>query len=154
MAQVPTRVHALSIWRGLKKEKAAKKTPPGQESTLRNWPVQIKLVPVNAPYFNGADLLIAADCVSFAYADFHSGLLDGKVLLVGCPKLDDIEFYQEKMGQIIKENSIKSVTCAHMEVLCCFGLVSAVRQAINRSGKRIPFKEVTISIRGEDLARN
>lgn len=121
-------------------------------SQLNNWPVQIKLVPVNAPYLNGADLLIAADCVAFSYANFHDDLLKGKVLLVGCPKLDDAEFYQKKMTEIFKGNNIKSVTCVHMEVPCCFGLVSLVQSAISASGRKIPYKEVTISIKGEKIA--
>jgi ferredoxin len=120
-------------------------------SDLRQWPVQITLVPVNAPYFDQADLLIAADCVPFAYASFHQGLLRGKILLVGCPKLDDLAFYQEKLGQIFKENNIKSVTYAHMQVPCCFGLVGAIERAISLSGKQIPFKDITISIQGERL---
>ena len=122
------------------------------KSALRQWPVQIMLVPPNAPYFDNADVLIAADCVPFAYADFHKDLLEGKILLVGCPKLDDIEFYREKISQIVKQNNIKSVTCAHMEVPCCFGLLSVVKEAITDSGKKIPFKEITISIRGKNIS--
>ncbi len=120
-------------------------------SQLRQWPVQIMLVPPNAPYLKGADLLIAADCVPFAYGNFHQDLLKGKILLVGCPKLDDVEFYKEKITQILKDNNVKSITCAHMEVPCCFGLVSAVKSAISASGKDIPFREITISINGEKL---
>jgi len=121
-------------------------------SELRQWPIQIMLVPPNAPYLKDADLLIAADCVSFAYADFHDDLLKGKILLVGCPKLDDVEFYKEKIAQILKDNNIKSITCAHMEVPCCFGLVNMVKSAISASGKDIPFTEITMSIKGEKLA--
>jgi hypothetical protein len=109
----------------------------------------IILAPVNAPYFNNADLLIAADCVPFAYPDFHRELLKGKVLLVGCPKLDDIGFYKEKLAQIIKTNDIRSVTYAHMEVPCCQGLLGPIKEAIEASGKKIPFEELTIGIRGE-----
>jgi ferredoxin len=129
------------------KEKVFSKT----ESQLRQWPVQIKLVPVKASYFENADLLIAADCVPFAYADFHLDLLKDKILLVGCPKLDDAGFYQEKITQILKNNSIKSVTYAHMEVPCCFGLVGIIKSAISASVKNIPFKEITISIKGEKI---
>lgn len=128
-------------------EKSVSKT----ESQLTNWPVQIKLVPPLAPYLKDADLLIAADCVSFAYTDFHQDLLKGKVLLIGCPKLDDAKLYEKKITQIIKDNNIKSITCAHMEVPCCFGLVNIIKSAISASGKDIPFKEVTISIKGEKL---
>ncbi len=120
-------------------------------SRLRQWPVQITLVPANAPYFKNADLLIAADCVPFAYANFHEDLLKGKVLLVGCPKLDDIESYQEKVSEIIKDNDIKSVTYAHMEVPCCFGLVGVIKKAISESKRNIQFSEVVISIKGERL---
>ncbi len=120
-------------------------------SQLRNWPVQIRLVSPLASYLNGADLLIAADCVAFTYADFHQDLLRGKVLLVGCPKLDDIQLYHEKISQILKNNHIKSITYAHMEVPCCFGLVGVIKQAIAASGKDIAFKEITISIKGNKL---
>lgn len=118
---------------------------------LQNWPVQIMLIPPHAPYLDNADLLIAADCVPFAYADFHADLLKGKILLVGCPKLDNTEIYQEKISQILKHNHIKSITYAYMQVPCCFGLVSIIKQAISVSGKDIPFKEVVISIKGERL---
>lgn len=124
---------------------------PKGVSQLRHWPVQIMLVPPNAPYLENANLLIAADCVPFAYANFHQDLLRGKILLVGCPKLDDAEFYQKKITQMLKDNSIKSITSAYMEVPCCFGLVSIVKSAIAASGKDIPFREVTISIKGERL---
>ncbi len=121
-----------------------------QPSQLRQWPVQIKLVPPNAPYFNDADLLIAADCVPFADANFHENLLKGKILLVGCPKLDDVEFYQEKITEILKQNTVRSVTCAHMEVPCCYGLVNAVQAAVAASGKDLKMEEVTVTIRGDE----
>ncbi len=124
----------------------------GALSQLRQWPIQIMLLPPHAPYLKNADLLIAADCVPFAYADFHADLLKDKVLLVGCPKLDDAEFYKNKITQIFKTNNVKSVTCAHMEVPCCFGLVSIIKSAISESGKDIPFKEVNIGIKGEKLS--
>ncbi|MFH1397988.1 MAG: 4Fe-4S binding protein [Candidatus Omnitrophota bacterium] len=120
-------------------------------SELNNWPVQIKLVPEGAPYFNNAVLLICADCVPFSYAGFHQNLLKDKILMIGCPKLDDPEFYREKLTRIIKNNNIKSITCSHMEVPCCFGLVSLVKSALNSADKQIPFKEITISIKGEKL---
>lgn len=121
------------------------------ESELRQWPVQIMLVPPFAPYLDNADLLIAADCVPFAYAGFHSDLLKGRALLVGCPKLDDVQAYQEKFTQILKNNNVKSITYAHMEVPCCFGLVGVIKDAIAASGKAVPFKEAIISIRGERI---
>jgi Fe-S-cluster-containing hydrogenase component 2 len=121
------------------------------ESHLRQWPVQIMLVGDNAPYFNNAEVLISADCVPFTYADFHRDLLKGKVLLVGCPKLDDISVYKEKISRIINNNHLKSITYAHMEVPCCFGLINIIQDAISSSGKDIPFEEITISIKGEKL---
>ena len=120
-------------------------------SQLGTWPVQLKLVPAFAPFLDGADILIAADCVPFAYADFHEDLLKGKVLLVGCPKLDDASYYKEKISQIIVNNDIKSITHAHMEVPCCFGFLSIIKDAIAQSGKNVPFEDVTISIKGERL---
>ena len=118
-------------------------------SMLSQWPIQLKLVPVDAPYFEDADLLIAADCVPFAYANFHQDFLKGKAVVVGCPKLDDIHLYKEKLTAIFKANSIKSVTVPFMEVPCCFGLVKATEDAIEASGKDIPLKKVKIGIRGD-----
>ncbi len=116
---------------------------------LSHWPVQLKLVPVNAPYFHDADLLVAADCVPFAYADFHRDFLKGKIVVVGCPKLDDVQYYREKLSEIFKTNEIRSVTIPFMEVPCCFGLVKATEDAVAASGKEIPVKKVKIGIRGE-----
>jgi NAD-dependent dihydropyrimidine dehydrogenase PreA subunit len=118
-------------------------------SMLSHWPVQLKLVPIKAPYFRDADLLIAADCVPFAYPDFHRDFLKGKAVVVGCPKLDDVQFYKEKLTEIFRANSIKSITVPYMEVPCCFGLVKATEDAIEASGKNIPLKKVKISIRGD-----
>ena len=120
-------------------------------SRLGNWPVQLRLVPVNAPYLRGARLLVAADCVPFALADFHPRLLDGKVLVVGCPKLDDAAFYRDKIAAILRENDIRELTVAFMEVPCCFGLVNLVRQAIADSGRDIPLATVKIGIEGDIL---
>ncbi len=122
---------------------------PLSVSMLSQWPVQLKLVPANAPYFHHADLLVAADCVPFAYANFHQDFLKGKAVVVGCPKLDDIQYYKEKLTEIFKTNSIKSLTVPYMEVPCCFGLVKATEDAIAASGKKIPLKKIKISIRGE-----
>ena len=121
------------------------------ESELGNWPIQINLVPPHAPYLNGADLLISADCVPFAYPNFHGELLKGKVVLVGCPKLDDIDKYSDKIKSMLKDNDVKSVTYAHMEVPCCFGLIGVIEEAITASGKKIPFTEVMIGIKGDRL---
>jgi ferredoxin len=124
---------------------------PKQESQLRQWPVQLALVPAYAPYLNNVDLLIAADCVPFAYADFHRNLLKDKTLLVGCPKLDDLETYRQKLAQILENNKINSITYAHMEVPCCFGLVGIIKDAIAASSKDILLREVVISVTGEKI---
>ena len=119
-------------------------------SKLQNWPVQIKLAPVNAPYFNGANLLIAADCTAYAYAGFHQDFIRNKVTLIGCPKLDQVD-YSEKLTEIIQNNNIQSVTIVRMEVPCCGGLEMAAKKALQSSGKFIPWQVVTISIDGKIL---
>lgn len=119
------------------------------ESELSNWPIQLMLVPVTAPYLKNADLLIAADCVAFSYPDFHQDFLKGRVLLLGCPKLDAATIYEEKLAEIFKSNTIKSITLLHMEVPCCFGMNQIVNEALRLSGKKIPLKEVTIGIKGD-----
>lgn len=119
-------------------------------SALRQWPVQIKLVPINAPYFNDAHLLIAADCAAYAYANFHAEFMRGKVTLIGCPKLDDVD-YAEKLTEIIRQNDIKSVTVVRMEVPCCGGIELAVVTGLKRSGKFIPWQIVTFSTDGRIL---
>lgn len=119
-------------------------------SQLGQWPCQIKLVPVNAPYFNGAKLLIAADCTAYAYANIHEDFMKGKVTLIGCPKLDAVD-YSEKLAEIIRNNDIKSVTILRMEVPCCGGLEMAVKKALQESGKFIPWRTVTVSIDGNIL---
>ncbi|MFC1709026.1 ATP-binding protein [Candidatus Omnitrophota bacterium] len=134
-----------------KSDQQIPKSSVSAESQLRQWPVQIMLVPPQAPYLNNADILIAADCVPFAYANFHNDLLKNKVLLVGCPKLDDVEFYKERLTAVFKNNNIKTITYAHMEVPCCFGLVGVIKNAIVDSGKDTPFETITISIKGERL---
>lgn len=120
------------------------------QSRLSQWPVQIKLVPVNAPYFHGARLLIAADCTAYAYANFHERFIKNHITLVGCPKLDGVE-YSEKLTEIIKANDIKSVTVVRMEVPCCGGLEVAAKTALQNSGKFIPWQVVTISTDGTIL---
>lgn len=116
-------------------------------SQLRQWPVQIKLAPVNAPFFNGANLLVAADCTAYAYGDFHNRFIRNRVTLIGCPKLDMTD-YSEKLTQIIANNDIKSVTTVRMQVPCCGGIENAAKQAIMKSGKLIPWQIVTISTDG------
>lgn len=118
------------------------------ESQLRNWPVQIKLAPVSAPYFGGAKLLIAADCTAYAYANFHQDFINGRVTLVGCPKLDSID-YSQKLSAILANNDIQDVTMVRMQVPCCGGLEMATKKAIQASGKSIVLNVVTISIDGK-----
>ena len=122
-------------------------SPTLLSSQLRNWPVQIKLVPVTAPYLNGSSLLIAADCTSFAYPGFQEKYMRGKVTLIGCPKLDDVD-YTQKLTDILKMNDIQKVTVVRMEVPCCAGIAHAVKQALMNSGKMIPWHVVTISTDG------
>ena len=119
-------------------------------SELRQWPVQIKLVPVNAPYFDGAHLLVAADCTAYAYANFHQDFIRNKITLIGCPKLDEGD-YSEKLTEIIRLNNIKSVTVVRMEVPCCGGIEDAVKRALMASGKFLPWQVVTVAVDGEIL---
>lgn len=121
-----------------------------EKTQLRQWPVQIKLVPVNAPYFSAAHLLIAADCAAYAYGNFHQDYMRNKITLIGCPKLDEGD-YSEKLSAIIKINDIKSVTVVRMEVPCCGGLEHAVKAALQASGKMIPWQVVVISTDGQVL---
>ena len=119
-------------------------------SRLSTWPVQIKLAPVNAPYFSGADLLIAADCSAYAYGNFHNDFIRNRVVLIGCPKLDEVD-YSEKLTAIIAGNDIKSVTVVRMEVPCCGGIEMAAKRALQESGKFIPWQVVTVSTDGRVL---
>ncbi len=119
-------------------------------SQLQQWPVQIKLVPVNAPYFDGANLLIAADCTAYAYANFHQEFIRNRITLIGCPKLDSVD-YSDKLQAIIENNNIRSVTIVRMEVPCCGGLENAAKKALQESGKFIPWQVVTISTDGRIL---
>jgi NAD-dependent dihydropyrimidine dehydrogenase PreA subunit len=118
-------------------------------SQLRNWPVQITLLPVKAPYYEHADVLVTADCCAYAYGGYHSDFIKDHTLAVGCPKLDNAKAYEEKLAAIFSENKIKSVTVTYMEVPCCMGLVKLVEEAIRKSGKDIPLKKVMIGIKGE-----
>lgn len=124
-------------------------TKQKRTTKLKQWPVQIKLVPPIAPYLNNSDLLIAADCVPFAYPDFHDDFLKGKIVLIGCPKLDDAQYYVDKITQILQQNNIESITVLHMEVPCCFGMMQLVKNAIAASGKEIPLEDITIGIKGD-----
>lgn len=132
--------------RTISREQAPQTAAPSV-SQLQNFPVQIKLAPIRAPYFDGAKLLIAADCTAYAYARFHEDFIRGKVTLVGCPKLDGVD-YSEKLAQIIQNNDIQSVTVVRMEVPCCGGIEFAVKRALQQSGKFIPWQVVTVRIDG------
>ena len=123
---------------------------PAAKSQLQQWPCQIRLVPVTAPFFEEADLLIAADCTAYAYAGMHEDFMKGRITLIGCPKLDDTD-YAEKLTGILQNNSIRSVTVLRMEVPCCGGLVQAVRSAVEQSGKWLPYQCITFSLQGEIL---
>lgn len=123
-----------------------------QPSQLSQWPVQIKLVPVNAPWFDGAKLLVAADCTAYAYANFHQDFIKNHITLVGCPKLDSVD-YAEKLTEILKNNDIRSLTVVRMEVPCCGGIENAVKKALQSSGKFLPWNVVTISTDGRILDR-
>lgn len=116
----------------------------------RQWPIQIQLTPVNAPYFDGADLLIAADCTAFAYANFAKEIQKGKITLIGCPKLDPVD-YSEKLTAILEQNDVKSVTIIRMEVPCCGGIQNTAATAMKKSGKFIPWQVLTVSVEGEVL---
>lgn len=152
MGQAPVGGCPGSRMRQLERKPAEENQNAGSPviSQLRQWPVQIKLAPVNAPYFDGAKLLIAADCTAYAYGSFHQDFIRGKVTLIGCPKLDDVD-YSEKLTEIIRNNDIKSVTVVRMEVPCCGGLEHAAVTALKNSGKFIPWNVVTISIDGKIL---
>ena len=132
------------------KKQAAEATVAEVPGRLGNWPVQIKLLPVNAGFLNGADVLIAADCTAYAYGRFHEDFVKSHATLIGCPKLDNYD-YSEKLGAIFAANDVRSVTLARMFVPCCGGMEVAVKKAIQRSGKNIPLRVVTISAQGEIL---
>ena len=137
-----------SLARSIAREKDEPQVVSVSCSQLRNWPVQIKLAPVNAPYFGGAHLLIAADCAAYAYANFHQEFIRGRVTLVGCPKLDGVD-YAEKLAAIIAGNDVQSVTIVRMEVPCCGGLENAAKRAIQASGKFLPWQVVTVTADGK-----
>jgi len=122
-----------------------------EDSALRHWPVQIRLIPATAPFLKGADLLVAADCVPFAFPHLHQTYLKGKVVMVGCPKLDNADQYVEKFAEIFSTAGLKRITTLMMEVPCCSGLSAIIRQSLERSGQSVPLEEVTISTRGDVL---
>ena len=134
------------------KKQAEKSSHSANQSKLMQWPCQIKLVPVNAPYFDGANLLVAADCTAYAYANFHDDFMKNRITLIACPKLDMID-YSIKLGEIISNNNIQSITVLRMDVPCCGGLGNAVKRALKTSGKFIPWQIITISTDGKVVDR-
>lgn len=138
-----------SMARVIEREETTAATPERAPSELRQWPVQLHLVPPTAPYFRNAEILVAADCVGFALGSFHQDLLKGKALAIACPKLDETGSYVEKLATIFRNNEVKSVTVAIMEVPCCRGLDIMVKQALAQAGKPIPLETVVIGIAGE-----
>ena len=142
-----------SVCPGIRARKLQVKSPVTDStaqvpSQLSQWPVQLKLVPPSAPYFANADLLLVADCVPFAMGDFHNRFLKDKSIAVGCPKLDDVDFYIQKLASILKVNKLNSLTVIHMEVPCCSGLTHIARQAIAKNGIEMSFEDVTIDLQG------
>ena len=139
-----------SMARVIEREETTETTATGKApSELRQWPVQLHLVPPSAPWFHNADILVAADCVAFAMGSFHRDLLKGKAVAIACPKLDDTGTYVEKLATIFRVNNVKSITVAIMEVPCCRGLEVMVKQALGLSGKDIPLESMVIGINGE-----
>ena len=133
--------------------KPAARVPAAAESQLRQWPVQIKLAPIRAPWFDGAKLLIAADCTAYAYANFHQDFIQDHITLIGCPKLDAVD-YSVKLTEILKQNDIRSITVVRMEVPCCGGIEFAVKKALQESRKLLPWSVVTISTEGTIIDRS
>lgn len=141
-----------SAARAIRRQDSPAAADAPRQSELRQWPVQIRLAPVNAPWFDGARLLVAADCTAYAYANFHQEFIKGRVALVGCPKLDPVD-YAEKLTEIFRSNDIRSVTVVRMEVPCCGGIENAVKKALLNSEKLIPWNVVTLSTDGRILDR-
>jgi ferredoxin len=135
----------------LTEKTARQQTAAETKAELTNWPVQLKLIATKAPYLNDSDLLLAADCTAFSAVNFHSRFIKGKKLVIACPKLDDAKFYHDKLTEIFKVNSIKSITVVRMEVPCCGGLIYLTKEAAKASGKDIPVNEIVISIKGDIL---
>ncbi len=138
-----------SLARVIEREETTDTTGVKAESELRQWPVQLHLVPPTAPYFKNADILVCADCVAFAMGSTHQELIKGRALAIACPKLDDTATYVDKLAQIFSANDIRSITVAIMEVPCCRGLEMLVREALAKSGREIPLERVIIGIDGE-----
>ena len=151
--ELPCGCSSATVTQFERKTSSATSTAEITEATskpmLTHWPVQLTLVPPFAPFLQGADLVLAADCVPFAYAGFHQDFLKDHALVVACPKLDDFEAHLRKLTELLRHSEVKSLTAVHMEVPCCFGLVHMAQQAIQASGKDIPFREITIGVKGD-----
>ncbi|MBP2033688.1 NAD-dependent dihydropyrimidine dehydrogenase PreA subunit [Clostridium algifaecis] len=137
--------------KSIKRNSVVKVKNEHQVSELRQWPVQLKLINTRAPYLKEANLLVAADCTAYAYADFHRDFIKNHITVIGCPKLDDISYYEDKLAEIIKNNNLKSITVIRMEVPCCGGIVNAVKNAMLKTQTIIPYKEIVISTEGSIL---
>ncbi|OGO23542.1 MAG: 4Fe-4S ferredoxin [Chloroflexi bacterium RBG_16_50_9] len=146
--ETPSSCPSATLTQFEKPTRAAEVTSTATESMLGHWPVQLALVPPPAPFLQDADVVLAADCVPFAYAGFHQDLLRDHALLVACPKLDNFQAHQQRLTEILRQSRVKSLTVVHMEVPCCSGLVHMARQAVLASGKEIPLREITIGING------
>jgi len=133
-----------------KTDNAATDNTPRLQSELKHWPIKLNLMNPSAPYLKNADLVLAADCSAFAYASFHPDYLKGHVLVIGCPKFDNVQHYVERLAAIIREAEVRSITVVHMEVPCCSGLVWAAQSAIQNSGRDVPFKDITLSLDGNE----
>lgn len=131
---------------------AANAAPAAQHSELTNWPLQLTLLPIEAPFYQDRELVLAADCAAFSMPDFHSRIIKGRALAIGCPKLDDIQPYIEKLAEILRRNRIKGLVLVHMEVPCCSGIVHLAREAARLSGRTLPVRDITVSIRGSVLS--
>ena len=143
-----------SMSRELNFAPAAQASGPAPASALGNWPIQLHLVPTKAPYFEGAKLLIAADCAGFTLTNLHQSFLKDRTLIIACPKLDDAAFYEEKLAEIFRSNNLEEITILYMTVPCCSGLVNLVQRALNRSGKFIPLDSVKLDFSGEEIREN
>lgn len=141
----------LNVISSVKVDKKARTNEEKLVSELAQWPVQLKLINTQAPYLKGADLLVAADCTAYAYADFHRDFIKDHITVIGCPKLDDVKYYEDKLTEILKNNDINSITVIRMEVPCCGGIVNAVKKAMLRSETIVNYKEITISTEGNIL---
>lgn len=146
-------VRKVSSASNIKTKQESLEESSSNASELRQWPVQLKLINTRAPYLKGADLLIAADCTAYAYADFHKDFIKDHITVIGCPKLDDVKYYEEKLAEILKVNDIKSVTVVRMEVPCCGGIVNAVKAAMLNSQIIIPYREVIVGTEGNIISQ-